>query len=247
MLNKSIKHVIILGLAGLCGVLFLQTSSRADTVLPGYDLFTTDQTGLSSFDGYNFVGVPLVYYNFGGSIGQQFVFTTDTIMQRMGTSGDGQTVDLVMDALQLESTTPMFGPGIYGFITLDPNYASGGTVTINNDFTYSTTFNVYFDIHEGSLNGPIYEGVQEISDMTGSGDWQHPQTPGALTIQGVNYLLNGTDASEDFWPIGPADCSAPGDIHDVYTTVPEPSSLALLGVGAVSLLAREWRRRTAKA
>jgi hypothetical protein len=34
---------------------------------------------------------------------------------------------------------------------------------------------------------------------------------------------------------------------DMTLTTPEPSSLALLGIGAVSLLAREWRRRTAKA
>jgi hypothetical protein len=43
----------------------------------------------------------------------------------------------------------------------------------------------------------------------------------------VNDELNGTDTSADFWP------------------VPEPSSLALLGIGAVSLLARKWRRLTA--
>jgi hypothetical protein len=226
MRNKPIQHATILALAGLCGVLFLQTSSRADVVDPGFDLFTFPDT---SFDGVVWAGVPLGTYNFGGSIGVQNVGNTDTIVRRLGTSGTGQTVPLQVDALQLVSATPSFG-GQYGFITLDPNDTSGGTITCftatpGTGGTYSAQLHVYYDLHIGSLAGPVYTSG-EVTEK-GSGDWQHNPPPGSLLIPGVNDELNGTDTSADFWP------------------VPEPSSLALLGIGAVSLLARKWRRLTA--
>jgi hypothetical protein len=262
MRNKPIKHATILALAGLCGVVFLQTSSRADTVLPGYDLFTTDPS--TSFDGLNWAGVPLSTpsggpntYNFGGSIGVQYVGLTDTIMQRLGTwnstTPGNPPISLQMDALQFASTTPMFGPGVYGYITLDPGYTSGGTVTINSDGTYSTSFNVYFDIHEGSLTGPMYGTVQDLA-LTGSGAWQHPPTPGGptITISGVNYWLDGTDTSEDFWPDingagGPftESASAFSESHVFSTSdpIPEPSGLALLGLGMLCLAIKTRRGR----
>ena len=240
MCNKPIKHATILALAGLCGVLFLQTSSRADLVLPGYDLFTTVPTG-TLFDGFNWAGVPLGTYNFGGSIGLQYVGATDTIMQRLGSSGNGQQVSLQLDALQLVSTTPIFGPGVYGYITLDPSYTSGGFVTeippegvtINNDGTFTTSFDVYYDLHIGSLGGPI-DTSGEL-DMTASGNWTQDLPLNALLIPGVNYLLDGTDTANDGW--------IPADQYGTMTLVPEPSSFALLGCGVLCLAIKTRRGR----
>ena len=265
MKNKSIRHVMVLAAASLLTGLCLPTSSRADDVLPGWDLFTTDPA--TSFDGLNWVGVPLSTptggpdtFDFtqssGGSIGILNVGSTDTIMQRLGpwnsTTPGNPPISLQMDALQFVSTTPMFGPGVYGYITLDPGYTSGGTVTINSDGTYSTSFNVYFDIHEGSLTGPMYSTVQDLA-LTGSGDWQHDWPPGALTIPRVNYLLNGTDTNEDFWPVtaggqdGPFTESASSfsESHVFYDTypVPEPSGLALLSLGVLCLAIKTRRGR----
>jgi hypothetical protein len=247
--HATIKHATILALAGLCGVLFLQTSSRADSVLPGYDLFTTDPS--TSFDGLNWAGVPLGTYNFGGSIGAQWVGATDTIMQRLGTwnsTTPGSPVSLQMDALQLVSTTPMFGPGVYGYITLDPAHPSGGTLTINSDGTYSSSITVNFDVHEGSLTGTIYPPLQDTSlTLTGQGNWQHDPTPNALTIPGVNYLLNGTPptyldgtTADDLWPylvvngvavydpIMESEGSITDESHLFHSTVPETGQTIFL-------------------
>jgi hypothetical protein len=243
MRNKPVKHATMLALAGLCGVLFVQTSSRADLVLPGYDLFTTVSNNTWVILGpnqYYFGGVPLGTYNFGGSNGVQNVGNTDTIMQRIGSSGNGQTIPLQLDALQLVSTTPMFGPGVYGYITLDPNYTSGGTITISNDFTFQTSFDVYYDLHIGSLDGTIYTSG-EATDMTETGTWQHDPPPGALLIQGVNYLLNGVNTSNDFW-VPDGICSNPSDSHEVVPT-PEPSGLALLCLGVLCLAIKTRRGR----
>ncbi|MCX6873728.1 MAG: PEP-CTERM sorting domain-containing protein [Verrucomicrobia bacterium] len=257
MRTRPIQHATLLALAGLYGALFLQTSSGALTVLPGWDLFTTDSR--TTFNGVHWTGVPLSTYNFGGLIGTQYVGTTDTIMQRMGTSGNGEQITLRLDVLQFVSTDPIFGPGLYGYITLQTGQASGGTVTINNDFTYSAQFNVYYDLHVGSLNGDVYASG-EIANMTGSGNWQHDPTADALTIPGVNYHLNGTpptysdgNTANDFWPIGVGgdvpgsliteSASAFDETHVFFTTIiPEPSSLALLCLGVFSLAIK--RRRT---
>ena len=164
-------------------------------------------------------------YNFGGSIGVQNVGSTDTIIQRLGTSGNGQTVGLQVNALTLVSTTPIDLNGDLGYLTLDPNYTSGGTITINNDFTFSDVFEVYYDIHLGSLSGPIDTSGQ--LDMTTSGNWTQDPPLNALLIPGVNYLLNGTDTANDGWILE--------DQAGTMTLVPEPSCLALVCLGMVCL------------
>ncbi|MGO8838144.1 MAG: PEP-CTERM sorting domain-containing protein [Limisphaerales bacterium] len=236
MHNKPIKHSTMLALAGLCGVFLLQISSRASTtVLPGWDLFTTVPDGIS-LNGFTWAGVPLGTYNFGGSIGVQNVGSTDTIIQRLGTSGNGQTVNLQVNAMTLVSTTPIDLNGDLGYLTLDPNYTSDGTITINSDGIFSSTLDVYFDVHYGSLSGPIDTSGE--FDVPASGNWTQDPPPNALTIPGVNYLLDGTDTDNDGW-IG-------WNTTDYAFTQemipsPEPSSLALLGLGVLCLAIKKRR------
>lgn len=201
-------------------------------MLPGYDLFTTVPDGIS-LNSFTWVGDPLATYNFGGSIGVQNVGSTDTIMQRLGSSGNGQTVGLQVNAITLVSTTPIDPNGDLGYLTLDPNYTSGGTITINNDSTFSDEFVVYYDIHLGSLSGPI-DTSGEL-DMTASGNWTQDPPPNALLISGVNYLLDGTDIANDGW--------ITADEAGTMTLVPEPSSLALLGLGVLCLAIKTRRGR----
>lgn len=243
MRNQPIQHATILALAGLCGVLFLQTSIRADVVDPGFNLLTTDPT--TSIGGVNWAGDPLGMYNFGGSNGVLNVGLTDTIVQREGTSGDGQMVPAQINAMQLESTTASFG-GQYGFFTLDPNYTSGGTMTINADGTYTTEFSIYYDIHIGSLSGPI-TGNGELTDMAGSGTWSHTASPSQLTIPGVNYDLNDIDTSSNFvWPPDEEPVLFHGQTDTIVqrmTSTPEPGTLTLLGLGLAAVGVRIRRRR----
>jgi len=213
-------------LTGLC----LPIPSRADTVDAGYDLFTTVEAG-TFFDGIgNLQGVPLNTYNFGGSIGVQNVGNTDTIIQRLAAATVPGTVSVQMDALQLESAVPAFG-GNYAYITLDPNYTSVGTLTIESlpsagsPGTFNDYFNVYFDVRYGSLSAPIEEtdGVA----LTGAGFWSNDAPPGALTIPGVNYDLNGVNTYADFWPVQFTETES-GAAHEVDPTPDATSTLALL-------------------
>ncbi len=238
---KPIKHSGILALASLCLLVF-QTPGKAQPVLPGWDLFTTDPA--TSIDGFNWVGVPLGTYNFGGSIGVQNVGLTDTIMQRLGASGNGQTVNLQMNAMTLVSTTPIDPEGDLGYLTLDPNYTSGGTITINSDGTFSSTLDVYFDIYFGSLDGPL-DTSGEMMDITDSGNWTPDAPSDALLIPGVNYYLDGTDTSSDFWPVGDNDYinGSVDTIVQRLTSTPEPGTLTLLGMGLAAATLRICRHR----
>jgi hypothetical protein len=233
MKSKSIRHVIVLAAASLLTGLCLPTPSLALPVYPGYDLFDTVPDG-TIFDGFNFPGVPLGTFNFGGALGIQNVGATDTIIQRLAPAITVPgTFNLQFNALQLQSAVPMFGSD-YGYITLDSGHASGGQININAG-TFSSTLDVYYDLRDGGLNGSIMGNG--MLTLTSTGLWSQDAPPGALTIPGVNYLLNGVDTSADFWPSGLGgpgtpftESSTAGDQHEVgATSVPDTTStLALL-------------------
>ena len=231
MKSKSIRHVMVLAAASLLTGLCLPTPSRALPVYEGYDLFDTVPDG-TWFDGVHWHGVPLLRWNFGSGLVN--VGNTDTIIQRLAPAITVPgTFNLQVNALQLQSVLPMFGSD-YGYITLDSGHASGGQININAG-TFSSTLNVYYDLRDGGLNGSIM-GSGMVT-LTSTGLWSNYASPGALTIPGVNYLLNGVDTSADFWPSGPGGPGTPftesstgGDQHKVgATTVPDTTStLALL-------------------
>jgi hypothetical protein len=241
--------MLLAALGLLIGVLH-PTPSRADAVAAGYDLFSTDASG-TTFEGANFQGVPLGTYNFGGMIGVQNVGNTDTIVQRLSDVTTPGTTMLVMDALQLETVAPTsLGGGPVGnyFITLQSTDGTGpasvGSMTINSGpNTFSSTLDVYFDVHFGSLNGAI---VAQSNFILTSADttWSHNAPAGSLLINGVNNLLDGTDTSQDFWPT-PFTETESGATHTVDpASVPEPSvaiglCTSLAGLGLVYLRQRK--------
>jgi hypothetical protein len=97
-------------------------------VCAGYDLFQTT-TG-TRFGGLDFVGVPLGSYNFGGTIGTQPTGLTDTIVQRLATvTTAGGSTPLIIDALQLESTTPYMSTGQNLFLSLNDDTQMDGAMT----------------------------------------------------------------------------------------------------------------------
>jgi len=172
------------------------------TVAPGYDLFSTT-TG-TAFQGVTYVGDPLGTYNFGsGPVGTG---TTDTIVQRLqavvlpAINSFGST-PIKMDALQLMSVgvTPQL------FITLQPGVVSNGNMTITltsvtgatHGGTFTSQINVYYEIHSGSLGGPIV--AQGMIPLTSSCTWSNVPPPGTILIAGVNYKLDHVDQLQDFF------------------------------------------------
>jgi hypothetical protein len=238
-----------LGLAGvLCGLALPSALQADDQAGPGFNGFDTVTT-LTKFDGLPWEGVPLGTFDFGS--GTVNVGNTDTIIQRVGypVTAPGGTMALDVVALQLQTVNQVSlegGPVGYYFATLDTSAQNTGVLTIDSfpitgsPGTFNDYFTVNFDVRYGSLAGPIVaeQGLQ----LTASGDWlTAPPIPSIPIVHEdptdtdlhVVTLDRDSDIPDNgFYPFG----------------VPETfSTLALLGIGTLSLLACDWRRRTAKA
>jgi len=236
----------VLGIGLVC-TLLPGTSRASITINPGWDLLETLAGGATTFLGQNFQGVPLSSYNFGGSIGMKSVGTTDTIVQRLASAsvpiGPPVTVPIEMLALQLMSVNPFDPDGPGGaplatyFVTLQsqrslseggPGTMTLGTIDISNTGeaathgTFDSFFDVFFDLRAGALNGPIVNSSNLGLNSSGNG-WGHNAPSGALEIEDVNYLLNGFNTDNDFWPLSAISESHPsGAMHTVQSAIPVP-------------------------
>ncbi len=226
----------ILG-AAACALLVLNLPSVAraspiGTVAKGWDLFMTlDGT---TFGGIPFMGVPLGCYDFGS--GCVDTHATDTIVRRLEDAhAPSEAIDIQMVALQLVSKAAVdlgAGLGLY-YITLNPAHSSLGTMTIFFDPQFVSIIDVHFDLHFGSLDGPIV--IMNGSDqIAGGANWSDQQN-NSLVIPGVNG---------GFFP-EPFDEQGLLAKHRVMpTAVPEPSTVLLAGIGGA--LARLARRKSRK-
>jgi hypothetical protein len=185
------------------------------------------------------------------------------------TSGIG-TTPLLMTQLQMETAAPAnfgLGTGFY-FFTLQS--ARGGPATTGSmtavltapddhspntpEGTFSSFFDVFFDIHLGSLNGPIAES-SDLTVTTTGGLWDADPAPGEVIVPGLVGDLNAdlhtnkvqtSDVYQmDFFPVGSFVQFVPGGAftHVVTgATVPEPGSGLLVALGGLGLLALRLRR-----
>jgi len=259
MIDMSIRRATLSLIAGALAVLAYPMQGVADlTVNQGYDLLVT-QSG-TNFSGVDFQGVPLGTFDFGA--GPVNVGDTDTIIQRLAdatvaTAGLSATVAAQINALQLMSTAPTdFGLGAdFYYITLQSvrgGPTTSGTITItfdpastpSNQFgTFSSFFDVFFDIRKGSLNGPI--ALSSELTLTSAGNaWTHVAPTGAILIDGVNNNLNGTNNLNDFWPVGTIQEMHPGVGVHAVRAVPEPCAIGLSLMGSLCVLGYSRKRRS---
>ena len=254
----------LLGRLALCTplafALIINQAYGIVAVNPGWDLLQS--TPGTSFGGASFQGVPLGTFDFGVPIGVKPTFTTDTIVKRNvaavppGVPGTAQSIPIELVALQLQSTVPVdFGLGTdFYFITLQKlrgGPSSTGSMIIDfttaNAGTFSSSFDVFFDVRRGSLSGPIALSSNLILSNFGA-TWQQIPPPGSVVIDGVNHNLNGVDTTNDFWP-GPIIESHPtGAQHSVVgatiNPLPEPCTLILVLCAGVAwfLVGRQQHR-----
>jgi hypothetical protein len=262
-MNIRIVKVCCAIVAAWCGLISspLYAQSIGGTVAPGYDLFTTAPGTYFTFMGMqmDMTGVPLGTYNFGGSIGVQNVGNTDTIVQRLGTADfmSNTTVSTQLVALDLQSVAPVSGgpaAGHFIFVTLqstdNTGPASTGQMTINfpsgattSNGTFTSFFDVFFDVHLDSPNGPIVNNGQLHLSNSGA-NWMHDPVSGELLIDGVNNNLNGMNRNADFHTPFVSEMEM-GAVHNVQPTlaeIPEPSTW-VGGALALSAMLVSQRRR----
>jgi hypothetical protein len=235
--------MVVFGLGG-------SVASRAElTIHSGWDLFITDSS-VTTFNYEPFQGVPLGTFDFGGT--NQNVGDVDTIVYRptniVGPDGGGSTnftANLV--AWQLRSVNELnwgAGPGYY-YLTLQsarggPASTDTGTMTFNSggtNGTFTDTLDVFFDLRFGSLTGTIVMSNECALWNYGAAWTRDGSYPPVIT--NVNYLLNGSDTTEDFWPGRITHYGEGADAGNIHS-VPEPSTMVLVCIGGIMGL---WRIR----
>ena len=248
---RRLMFCAVLCVFALCGV--CTSAFAASFVLAGSDYLTT-QPG-TVFAGVPFNGVPVGPGN------------TDTIVQRLRDAtflnlGDSSTIPIEMLSLNLASAVPVdfgLGLGTY-YITLQT--ARGGpasvgqmTITYSNlddgvftgsEGTFSSFFDVFFDVRFGSLNGPIAMSSDLVLSNSGT-PWDANPDPTVLLVNGLvgnltaNWHTNKIDNVDihdmDFFPVGVIQEIHPnGAQHNADTThTPEPASAWLLGAGLLAI------------
>ena len=225
------------------------------TVHQGWGLYET-QPG-TMIDGVSLVGVPLGTYDFGS--GTVSVGLTDTIIARTGDATvtgsvpppKTATVGLQLAAFQLETATTLIFPGdsigspTHYFITLQSDRggpASTGSLSITfvqpDQGNFASSMDVFFDVRRGSLNGPIVASQDIVLSNNGKAWKTTDPSFSGLLLPGVNFMLDGSDSNEDFWPTGELVLHDPStaNLAIVPTAVPEPwqggvvGSIALIGL-----------------
>lgn len=266
-----------LALLGLCCAATALPGHAALIIDQGYDLFSSnafldlDGAGPAPLQAYD--GVPIGSFDFGLA-GVHNPSPADTIVHRtadLNVPGTSGSIPLEIVGLQLMSTASYdpdgAGPlptGTY-FATLQRNrslsevgvFGAGNLSTGSLNVvetnpgvggTFSSFFDVWFDLRLGGFNGPIVAPAPAPKSFTGTGGlWSHTQAPGALlpAISGVDYLLNGVDTQADFWVTAPLVHDAGDGTQHNIDPIPEAGT-ALFGMACIGAVALRRRRKVSQ-
>jgi hypothetical protein len=241
-------------LPGLLLLVSVVPISAGVVVVAGSDYLST--VAGTTFAGVPFNGVPVGPGN------------TDTIVRRLS-DADVTVVSAIipieMVALQLVSAVPVdFGLGLDSYyITLQSargGPATFGQFTINYagvddhlpdtpEGTFSSFFDVFFDVRKGSLDGPIALSSDLILSNPGA-SWDADPTAIQIIVSGLvgnlsanlhtNKIQNSDIHQMDFFPVGSFQETHPtGAVHAVTgAATPEPGSILLVAGGVLAALLR---------
>jgi hypothetical protein len=207
----NIKMIIRTGLMSVFAMLSFSFALHGGTILPGWILFTTDITN-TEFQGIGWKGVGYSTFTFG-SFGEQSVGSANFIIQNIDTItavGASSPIQLVGAQIQTTASVPEGtfyegSPSGYYYITLDTTNSSTGTVTIDS-FPNNTSSGMFhaaitmnWDLRYGGLTGSVIF-ADTLGLVVTNVLWGTNAPSGALELSRINYLLNGSNTLEDFWP-----------------------------------------------
>ncbi|MGB8368821.1 MAG: PEP-CTERM sorting domain-containing protein [Limisphaerales bacterium] len=226
-------------------------STANDTDMLLLNILEGEPTTAPSYS-YNSTATDATWANWAGTLNGLYLGQTINLAYGNGSASAG-TVSW--------DTTGTFGGG---------SVTGGGTSTISypTSSTFDLTFNDTLTIGADSATADVvipgtilgegdYMFGSPGNEEAGSGSFLLDGVPvgGAWLASGwysghTNPDGSGWDDIRFWWGTIPTFWSAPTSTAPFVftnTTIPEPSTLSLLSIGAVSLLARHWRRRTAQA